>query len=101
MRGNDYWMHTRDFPGSSVFIKSRKEQSIPLEVLLDAGNLALFYSKAKASARADLYYTRVKYLKKAGGAKPGLFLPSHEKNLSVRLEPERIARLKRAAETFD
>jgi predicted ribosome quality control (RQC) complex YloA/Tae2 family protein len=101
VRGNDYWLHARDYPGASVFVKIRKAKSVPLEVLLDAGNLALFYSKAKNSARADLYYTQVKYLKKAGGAKPGLFLPSHEKNLAVRLEPERIARLKQEAETFD
>ncbi len=100
VRGNDYWLHTRDFPGASVFIKSRKAKSVPLDVLLDAGNLALFYSKAKNSARADLYYTQVKYLKKAG-AKPGLFLPSHEKNLTVRLDPERISRLKRGVDTFD
>ncbi|MBN2351811.1 MAG: DUF814 domain-containing protein [Spirochaetales bacterium] len=100
VRGNDYWLHARDFPGASVFIKSRKAKSVPLDVLLDAGNLALFYSKAKNSARADLYYTQVKYLKKAG-VKPGLFLPTHEKNLAVRLEPERINRLKRRMETFD
>jgi predicted ribosome quality control (RQC) complex YloA/Tae2 family protein len=87
-------LHARDFTGSSVFIKSVKGKSIPLEVLLDAGNLAVFYSKAKNARKADLYYTQVKHLKRAKGGKPGLFLPTHEKNLAVKLEEKRIERLK-------
>ncbi len=101
VRGNDFWMHVRDFPGASVYIKSRKEKSIPLDVLLDAANLALFYSKAKSSGKADLYYTRVKYVKKAKGGKTGLFLPTQEKNIAVRLDPGRIGRLKGLSENDD
>jgi predicted ribosome quality control (RQC) complex YloA/Tae2 family protein len=99
-RGNDYWMHVRDHSGASVFIKSRKAKSIPLEVLLDAGNLAVFYSKAKTSGRANLFYTQVKYLKKTGSGQAGLFIPTQEKNIAIRLETDRITRLKRDAETY-
>lgn len=92
-RGSDMWMHTRDFPGGYVIIKAKKGKSIPLEVLLDAANLAIHYSKAKSSARADLYYTEVKYLRKPKGGKEGLVLPTQEKNLTVTLDPERIRKL--------
>ena len=92
-KGNDYWMHTRDCPGGYVFIKYLKGKTVPLEVLLDAGNLALVFSKAKKEGKADLYYTQVKYLRKPKGAKAGLVLPTQEKNLSVVLDEGRLARL--------
>jgi predicted ribosome quality control (RQC) complex YloA/Tae2 family protein len=92
-KGNDYWMHTRDCPGGYVFIKFLKGKTVPLEVLLDAGNLALVFSKAKKDGKADLYYTQVKYLRKPKGAKAGLVLPTQEKNLSVTLDEGRLSRL--------
>jgi predicted ribosome quality control (RQC) complex YloA/Tae2 family protein len=92
-KGNDYWMHTRDYPGGYVFIKYQKGKTVPLEVLLDAANLALVFSKGKKAGKADLYYTQVKYLRKVKGAKAGLVLPTQEKNLSVVLDEQRLARL--------
>ncbi len=94
MRGNDYWLHSRDYPGSYVFIKSIRGKSVPLDTLLDAGNLALAASKAKKSNRGNVYYTQVKYLKKVKGGKPGLVIPTHEKNLFVTLDAVRLKRLK-------
>ena len=92
-RGNDWWLHTRDHAGGYVFIRNRPGKSVPLEVLLDAGNLALFFSKARTGGRADLYYTQVKYLRRAKDGPVGLVLPTHEKNLSVELDQERLSRL--------
>ena len=93
VRGNDLWLHTRDYPGAYVFIKGKPGKSIPLDTLLDAANLAVFFSKARESAAADLYYTRVKYLRRAKGAKLGTVLPTQEKNLSVRMDENRLRRL--------
>jgi len=93
VRGNDFWLHTRDYPGAYVFIKSIPAKSIPLEVLLDAGNLAVHYSKAKSGGQAELYYTMVKHLRRPREGKLGLVLPTHEKNLSVRLDSARIDHL--------
>lgn len=90
VRGFDMWLHTRDWPGGYVFIKNRPGKSIPLEILLDAGNLALFYSKGRKAGTADLYYTQVKHLRRAKNAPKGTVLPSNEKNLSVCLDPERL-----------
>jgi predicted ribosome quality control (RQC) complex YloA/Tae2 family protein len=94
VRGNDWWLHTRDVPGAYVFVKTLPGKSVPLDTLLDAGNLAVFYSKARAAGRAELYYTQAKYLRRAKGENPGTVLPSHEKNLSVRLDPKRLDRLR-------
>ncbi len=72
-------LHTRDYPGGYVFIRNQPGKSVPLEVLLDAGNLALFYSKARQSGKGDLYYTQVKYLRRAKDGPTGLVLPTQEK----------------------
>lgn len=93
VRGNDVWLHTRDFPGGHVFVRAQKGKSVPLEVLLDAGNLAVHFSRAKSNGRADLYYTQVKYLRRAKDGPAGLVLPTQEKNLHVVVEPERLSRL--------
>lgn len=93
VKGNDYWLHTRDVPGGYVFIKYISGKSVPLETLLDAGNLAVYYSKARGDGKAELYYTRVKHLRRAREGKKGLVLPTQEKNLSIELDERRIRRL--------
>jgi predicted ribosome quality control (RQC) complex YloA/Tae2 family protein len=92
-RGNDWWLHARDYPGGYVFVKTKKGKSVPLDVLLDAGNLAVYFSKARANGKADLYYTQVKYLRRAKDGPQGLVLPTQEKNLAVELDTARLTRL--------
>lgn len=92
-RGNDWWMHTRDYSGGYVFIKDIRGKSVPLEVLLDAATLAIHYSKARKEGKAELYYTQVKYLRRAKGGPQGLVLPTQEKNLSVVLDEGRLRQL--------
>ncbi len=92
-RGNDLWLHTRDYAGGYVFIKAKKDKSVPLEVLLDAANLAVHYSKAKAGGKASLYYTHVKYLRRVKDGRQGLVIPTSEKNLDITLDAERVKSL--------
>ena len=89
-RGSDLWLHTRDFAGGYVIIKAKKGKTVPLPVLLDAASLAIHYSKAKKNGKADLYYTEVKYLRRAKDGKTGLVLPTQERNLSVTLDEKRV-----------
>ncbi|TVR69142.1 MAG: DUF814 domain-containing protein [Spirochaetaceae bacterium] len=93
VRGNDWWLHTRDYAGGFVFIRGKKGQSVPLEVLLDGGNLAVFFSKARSNGAADLYYTQVKHLRRPRNGPAGLVLPTQEKNLFVELDPARLRSL--------
>ncbi len=93
VRGNDIWLHTRDYQGGYVIIKSRRNKTVPLPVLLDASYLAIFFSKARKNNKADLYYTEVKYLKRIKGAKLGLIIPTQEKNLTVEMDEERVRRI--------
>jgi len=93
VKGGDLWLHARDFPGSYVFIKQRPGKSVPLEILLDAGNLAIFYSKGRNSAEGDLFYTPVKYLRRAKNGPKGLVIPTQEKNLHITLDQNRLREL--------
>ncbi|GHU54476.1 hypothetical protein FACS189442_0770 [Spirochaetia bacterium] len=93
VKGNDLWLHARDYPGSYVFIKQRSGKSVPLDILLDAGNLAIFYSKGRNNGEGDLFYTPVKYLRRARDAPKGTVLPTHEKNLHVKVEEKRLKEL--------
>lgn len=93
VRGSDMWLHVRDFPGGYVFVKYRAGKTIPLDILLDAANLAVYYSKARNAGKTDLYYTQVKYLRRAKNGPKGLVLPTHEKNLCITPNKERLARL--------
>ena len=93
VKGDDLWLHTRDFPGGYVFVKARKGKTVPLEILLDAGNLAVYYSKARKNTKVDLYYTHVKYLRRAKNGPKGLVLPTQEKNLCITPDKERLSRL--------
>ncbi|WP_373584791.1 NFACT RNA binding domain-containing protein [Borreliella afzelii] len=95
VKGNDYWLHTRDYPGAYVFIKSQKNKTPCLDVLLAAGNLCVFYTKlAKKSGKADLYYTQVKNLRRVKNGKLGLVIPKAEKNLHIKLDENLIKKIK-------
>ncbi|HUX40983.1 MAG TPA: NFACT RNA binding domain-containing protein [Rectinemataceae bacterium] len=94
VRGSDLWLHARDWAGSYVFIKSRRDKSVPLEILIDAGTLALYYSKGREAGEGDLYYTFVKYLRRAKDGPKGLVIPTQEKNLHVKIDETRLRELR-------
>jgi predicted ribosome quality control (RQC) complex YloA/Tae2 family protein len=93
VKGNDLWLHVRDYPGSYVFIKQRSGKTVPLDILLDAGNLAIFYSKGRNNGEGDLFYTPVKYLRRAKDGPKGLVIPTQEKNLHVKVDEKRLREL--------
>lgn len=93
VKGNDWWFHTRDVPGGYVFVKLNKKEELPQEVLLDAAQLTLWFSKAKNHGSADLYSTQVKHLRRVQNGPLGRVLPFHEKNIFVREDKERLKRL--------
>lgn len=93
VKGNDLWLHVRDYPGSYVFIKQRSGKTVPLEILLDAGNLAVFYSKGRNNGEGDLFYTPVKFLRRVKDGPKGLVIPTQEKNLHIKVDEKRLKEL--------
>lgn len=87
---SDLWLHTKNIPGSHVIIKMNGAQSVPDSTLLEAASLAAFYSKAKNSGNVPVDYALKKYVKKPGGAKPGMVIYEHNKTIYVTPEEDFI-----------
>ncbi|MDR0383522.1 MAG: NFACT RNA binding domain-containing protein [Spirochaetaceae bacterium] len=98
VNGNDLWLHARDFAGAYIFVKRRSGKTVPLPALLDAANLALFYSKGRNSGSGEIFYTQVKHLRRAKNGPKGLVIPAQEKTLSVKLEEWRLRELEACRE---
>lgn len=88
---NDIWLHTLDIPGSHVIIKDADPTE---ETLLEAAQLAAYFSKAQHSAKVPVDYTEVRHVKKPAGAKPGFVTYSEQKTLYVTPEKKLVAKLK-------
>ena len=69
----DMWFHTQKIPGShTVIISDGKE--IPNRTLEEAAIIAAYNSQARESTKVPVDYTRIKYVKKPVGAKPGMVI---------------------------
>ncbi len=66
---DDIWFHVKDIPGSHVILVTEGKEPGD-DDYTEAARIAAKYSKASADTVA-VDYTRVKNLKKPGGAKPG------------------------------
>ena len=97
-RGNDLWFHVgRGMAGSHVVVRLPKGKTASLETMLDAGTLAVYFSKGRDSTTAEALYTHAKNLRKPKGSLPGRVTVTGEKSLGIRMEPERIRRLLNSA----
>jgi len=89
--GNDTWLHAKNIQGSHIIIKNKGcKQSLPLDTLIQAANLAAYFSKAKKADKVLVDYTFKKYVKKPKNAKPGMVIYSQEKSLWIKVDPEEI-----------
>ena len=68
----DMWLHAADYPGSHVVVRNPSRREIPQRTLLEAAQLAAFYSDAGRQAKAAVHYTQKKFVNKPRGAAPGL-----------------------------
>lgn len=85
------WLHTKDIPGSHVVIRAREFSD---ETLLEAANLAAFFSRAKEGSQIPVDYTLIKHVKKPSGAKPGYVIYEQQRTLYVTPDEALIRRLK-------
>ena len=94
-RGNDLWMHTADCPGSHVVLRLERGQEAPQEAILEAGMLAVHFSPARQTGRAQVHVAPVKQVHKPRGAKPGLVTLSGGKTIHIRVQQTRLTELLR------
>ncbi|MFD0697176.1 NFACT family protein [Paenibacillus sp. GCM10027628] len=87
----DTWLHTKDIPGSHVVIRS---DSFSDETLLEAAQLAAYFSQAKQSSQVPVDYTFIKHVHKPNGSKPGFVIYVNQKTVYVTPDESKIKQMK-------
>jgi predicted ribosome quality control (RQC) complex YloA/Tae2 family protein len=88
---DEIWLHTKDIPGSHVVIRSKNPEK---QTLIEAASLAAYFSKAKLSSSVPVDYTKVRYVKKPAGAKPGFVIYENQQTVYVTPDEEKVLSLK-------
>jgi predicted ribosome quality control (RQC) complex YloA/Tae2 family protein len=92
-RGNDIWMHVQHQTGSHVVVPLPHGKTLSLDTLLDAANLAGYFSKIRSARKIPVDYTYVKYVRKPHKAEVGMVTYSNNKTIIVAPDSERLKRL--------
>ncbi|MGY3765103.1 NFACT RNA binding domain-containing protein [Vagococcus vulneris] len=87
----DYWLHAKDIPGSHVIVKTDQPSE---QTLLEAAQLAAYFSKYRLSNHVPVDYVQVKHIKKPNGAKPGYVIYENQKTLFVTPSKNIVTKLK-------
>ena len=66
----DVWLHSQKCPGSHTLLLAENGE-VPDDAIVEAAEIAAFYSSAKDGTVVTVDYTDVKNIKKPNGAKPG------------------------------
>ncbi|MDF2788966.1 MAG: hypothetical protein K0S80_2064 [Neobacillus sp.] len=89
---DEIWLHTKDIPGSHVVIRSKEPSEA---TVYEAAKLAAYFSKARNSSSVPVDYTKVRYVKKPSGAKPGFVIYDNQQTVYVTPEEELVLKLKK------
>jgi len=89
---DDTWLHTKDIPGSHVIIRARE---VSEQTLMEAAELAAYFSKSQNSSSVPVDYTKIRHVKKPNGAKPGYVTYDNQKTIFVTPTKETVDQLKK------
>ena len=78
----DVWFHAQKIHGSHVILWTEGEQP-DLQSLSEAAILAAWFSQARDSSKVPVDYTPVRYVKKPGGARPGMVIYTNYETAQV------------------
>ena len=84
-RSEDFWLHVASYGGSHVVLRNpEKLTAAPKQSLLEAAQLAAYFSQARNAPKVEVHYTQKKFVSKPKGAKPGLVRLKEYKSISAR-----------------
>ncbi|WP_144548946.1 NFACT RNA binding domain-containing protein [Bacillus sp. X1(2014)] len=89
---DEIWLHTKDIPGSHVVIRSKEPSN---ETIREAAVLAAYFSKARNSSSVPVDFTKVRFVKKPSGAKPGFVIYDNQQTVYVTPDEELVLKLKK------
>ena len=88
----DFWFHTQKIPGSHVLLRCGGKEP-GAEALLEAANLAVYFSKARHSTKVPVDYAERRHVHKPAGARPGFVLYKNFQTLTITPDPAVLKRL--------
>ncbi|MFT8949213.1 MAG: NFACT RNA binding domain-containing protein [Liquorilactobacillus hordei] len=88
----DIWLHAKNIHGSHVIIHDSQPSE---QTLLEAAELAAYYSKARSSGNVPVDFVTVKNIRKPNGAKPGFVIYEGQQTLYVTPDEEKIKKMKK------
>jgi predicted ribosome quality control (RQC) complex YloA/Tae2 family protein len=80
---NDLWLHAADYPGSHVIVRNPTRKEIPHRTIVEAAQLAAYFSQASKDPKVDVHHTQRKFLSKPKGGAAGLVRMSKFRNVVV------------------
>jgi len=81
---DDFWLHVAGYRGSHVVLRNpERRSSAPLQSLVEAAQLAAYFSQARNANKVEVHHTQRKHVSKPKGSKPGLVQLREHKTLSV------------------
>jgi predicted ribosome quality control (RQC) complex YloA/Tae2 family protein len=92
-KSHDLWLHVQGHGGSHVVVRANRSGSVPRRTLIQAAQLAAYYSQARNHGKVAVDYTLRKYVHKPRKAKPGLVIISQEKTIIVSPDKALIQKL--------
>ncbi len=93
-KGHDMWFHATGAAGAHVVVRLERGKDLDEQSLLDAATLAATNSPSANDSKVEVTYTKVKNVHPIKNAPPGKVSVSNVRTILVRMEPERIRRLK-------
>ncbi|HEY0050623.1 MAG TPA: NFACT family protein [Pyrinomonadaceae bacterium] len=80
----DFWLHASDYGGSHVVVRNpNRLENLPPQTLLEAAEIAAFYSQGRNQVKAAVNYTQKKFVNKPKGSAAGLVSLSSFKTILV------------------
>lgn len=79
---NDLWFHTKDIPGSHTILFTGGKDPSDIAIF-EAAAIAAYHSKGRMSENVPVDYTKIRFVKKPSGAKPGMVIFTDNKTVYV------------------
>ncbi len=89
----DIWLHTHNITGSHVIIVCNN-QVPPDKTIEEAAIIAAYHSKSKNGVKVPVDYTKVKFVKKPVGSKPGMVIFTNNTTILVNPSEDVVENLK-------
>jgi predicted ribosome quality control (RQC) complex YloA/Tae2 family protein len=93
-KSQDLWLHVQGHAGSHVVVRvPNRSGNVPRRTLIQAAQLAAYYSQARDHGKVAVDYTLRKYVRKPKKVKPGVVIISQEKTIIVSPDKSLVQKL--------